>query len=114
MPKSEQPNQEHPQQFEDSLGELQQIVGQLERGQLGLEESMQQFERGIKLIRACSEQLNSAEQRIEILTGTRADGTPVTETFDAAATVESAAKPKKKRTRAKKQPEPEAEGETLF
>jgi len=115
MPDPEQPYpQESPQTFENSLGELQRIVSQLEHGQLGLEDSMQQFERGIQLIRACSKQLESAEQRIEVLTGTRADGSPVTQPFDAAATVEDASKPKKKRTKQRKPKEPEPESETLF
>ncbi len=72
--------------FETSLSELQQIVSQLEDGSLPLEESMQQFERGVHLLRNCYQVLESAEHRIEILTGTDRDGTVRTEPFDATAT----------------------------
>ena len=74
--------------FEESLMELQQIVGGLEEGTLGLEESMQRFEKGIKLLRDCYRVLEQAEQRIEILTGTDADGNPVIAPFDATATID--------------------------
>ena len=55
--------------FEGSIVELQSIVGQLEDGSLPLEESMQQFERGISLLRNCYQVIEQAEQRIEVLTG---------------------------------------------
>lgn len=74
--------------FEESVQELQQIVGQLEDGSLPLEESMQQFERGISLLRNCYQVLEQAEQRIEILTGVSEDGTAETAEFDASATFE--------------------------
>lgn len=72
--------------FEESLDELQQIVAELDDGSLGLEESMQRFEKGISLLRHCYEVLEQAEQRIEILTGTDSQGNPLTAPFDAAAT----------------------------
>src|SRR5213595_3737495 len=50
-----------PQNFETSLEEL-------ERGDLPLEKSLELFEQGVKLSRACQERLNEAERRIEILT----------------------------------------------
>lgn len=74
--------------FEASLGELQEIVATLEAGSTSLEESMQQFERGVGLLRNCYRVLEEAEQRIEILTGVDRDGQPRTEPFDAAATFE--------------------------
>jgi exodeoxyribonuclease VII small subunit len=75
--------------FEGSIVELQNIVGQLEDGSLPLEESMEQFERGISLLRNCYKVLEQAEQRIEILTSVAEDGTVQTETFDASATFDS-------------------------
>lgn len=72
--------------FEDSLAELQQIVGRLEDGSLPLEESMQQFETGIGLLRQCYQVLESAEARIEILTGADREGNPRTKPFDSSAT----------------------------
>ena len=53
--------------FEKSLGELEKIVGKLEEGDLALEESLELFEKGIKLSRECRERLTNAERRIEVL-----------------------------------------------
>lgn len=75
--------------FEGSIVELQNIVGQLEDGSLPLEESMEQFERGISLLRNCYQVLEQAEQRIEVLTSVAEDGTVETESFDASATFNS-------------------------
>ncbi|MGZ0169903.1 MAG: exodeoxyribonuclease VII small subunit [Planctomycetales bacterium] len=72
--------------FEGSIVELQNIVGQLEDGSLPLEESMEQFERGISLLRNCYQVLEQVEQRIEVLTSVAEDGTVETEDFDASAT----------------------------
>ena len=54
--------------FEDSLARLEQIVGQLETGNLPLEESLKVFEEGIAMARHCARYLEEAEKRIEILT----------------------------------------------
>ena len=75
--------------FEASLTELQEIVQSLEEGAQGLELSLQQFERGIGLLRNCYALLESAEQKIEVLTGLDPQGQPVTETFDATSTLSS-------------------------
>ena len=56
------------QNFETSLEELERIVRELERGDLPLEKSLELFEQGVKLSRACQERLSEAERRIEILT----------------------------------------------
>ncbi len=53
--------------FEASLEALEQIVRELERGDLSLERSLELFERGIKLSRECQERLSQAERRIEVL-----------------------------------------------
>lgn len=53
--------------FEESLGELDTIVQNLEQGDLGLEESMALFERGLKLSQLSQEKLQSAEQKVQIL-----------------------------------------------
>jgi exodeoxyribonuclease VII small subunit len=53
--------------FEDSLARLEQIVSQLEAGNLPLEESLKVFEEGIALARHCARYLEEAEKRIEIL-----------------------------------------------
>ena len=64
--------------FEDSLAELEKIVGQLEQGDLALEESLELFEIGVRLSRECQERLNQAERRIEVLLKDR-NGEPALE-----------------------------------
>lgn len=53
--------------FEASLEALEQIVRELERGDLPLEKSLELFEQGIRLSRECQERLTQAERRIEVL-----------------------------------------------
>ena len=53
--------------FEKSLQQLEKIVNNMESGELGLEESLQQFEKGIKLARSCQDTLANAELRVEHL-----------------------------------------------
>lgn len=59
--------------FEQSINDLEQIVKQLEKGELTLEESLKQFEKGVSLARKCQEVLNQAEQKIERLTAAQSD-----------------------------------------
>lgn len=59
--------QEQGRSFEASLEALEQIVRQLESGDLPLEKSLELFEQGIRLSRECQERLSQAERRIEIL-----------------------------------------------
>jgi exodeoxyribonuclease VII small subunit len=91
-----EPDAETPQTFEGALSQLQQIVLELEDGQLGLELSLSRFEEGIRILRSCFRILEQAEQRIEILTGQDAAGNPLTAPFDATATFEGSEKPAKK------------------
>lgn len=56
-----------PKTFEASLNELEEIVKQLEEGDLPLEDSLRLFESGVKLSRECRERLVNAERRIEVL-----------------------------------------------
>ena len=53
--------------FEKSLQHLEKIVAQMESGELGLEESLEQFEKGIKLAKNCQDTLANAELRVEQL-----------------------------------------------
>ena len=53
--------------FEAALDELETLVQRLERGELSLEESLSQFERGIDLSRRCQKALAEAQQKVEIL-----------------------------------------------
>ncbi len=56
-----------PPDFEQALAELESIVERLEQGDLSLDESLQQFERGVQLTRTCQGALKQAEQKVEIL-----------------------------------------------
>jgi len=53
--------------FEAALEELEQLVERMERGDISLEESLKDFERGIELTRNCQEALRNAEQKVQIL-----------------------------------------------
>ena len=53
--------------FEKSLEELEGLVERMEHGDLTLEESLKDFERGIELTRACQKALQEAEQRVRQL-----------------------------------------------
>ncbi len=59
--------EQDPVSFESALKELEGIVKQLETGEAKLEESLQLFERGIRLSRFCSQKLEEAEKKIEML-----------------------------------------------
>lgn len=56
-----------PKTFEDALGELEQILSDIEDGEVGLEESLLKYERGNFLIGHCRGVLNRAEKQIELL-----------------------------------------------
>jgi exodeoxyribonuclease VII small subunit len=53
--------------FETSLQQLEQLVQQMERGKLTLEQSLAAFEQGVKLNRACQQALDTAEQKVNLL-----------------------------------------------
>lgn len=59
--------QQDPASFESALKELEGIVKQLESGEAKLEEALLLFERGIRLSRYCSQKLEEAEKKIELL-----------------------------------------------
>ena len=55
--------------FEKSIARLEEIVRALDDGSAPLDESLKLFEEGVGLVRACTEMLDSAEQKVKILTG---------------------------------------------
>lgn len=79
--KSVKENTEAPS-FEESLGELEAIVGELESGKLGLADALARYEQGVKHLKSCHQLLERAERKIELLSGVDADGKEVTEPFD--------------------------------
>ena len=68
--------------FEESLAKLEEIVRQLEEGQLGLSDSLARYEEGVKHLKLCYQSLQFAERKIELLAGLDADGNPITQPFD--------------------------------
>jgi len=54
--------------FETSLKELEQLVEKMEDGELSLQASLQQFERGVSLSRHCHSMLEKARQTVTVLT----------------------------------------------
>ena len=56
-----------PLPFETALAELESLVGQLEQGELTLDDALQRFERGVALVRNCQHALQTAEQKVDQL-----------------------------------------------
>jgi len=55
--------------FEEAIARLDEIVQRLEEGNIALDESLNLFEEGIGLAKYCSERLDAAEGRLQILMG---------------------------------------------
>lgn len=53
--------------FEQALKRLEEIVGQLESGEVPLESALKLYEEGVKLSRLCTQQLQDAERRVDLL-----------------------------------------------
>jgi exodeoxyribonuclease VII small subunit len=66
--------------FESAMERLEEILHTLENGNVDLDASLKLYEEGIALVRACSNQLEKAEQRVKILQ-TQSDGSVVLEDF---------------------------------
>ncbi|MDX1514540.1 MAG: exodeoxyribonuclease VII small subunit [Gammaproteobacteria bacterium] len=67
--------------FERALDELEKLVERMDEGELGLEESLKLYERGIELSKACQKALDAAEKRIRVLSEN--DGEARLEPFEA-------------------------------
>ncbi|MFT6269762.1 MAG: exodeoxyribonuclease VII small subunit [Alphaproteobacteria bacterium] len=64
--------------FEQAMAELDTIVLEMERGEIPLEASLKQFERGVTLARYTQKLLQDAEQKVSILTSTNDNSSPDT------------------------------------
>ena len=53
--------------FEQALAELESVVAKMESGDLTLEDSLKEYERGMALSQTCQKMLSDAEQRVQIL-----------------------------------------------
>ncbi len=59
--------------FEQAIKRLEEIVAELEEGNLPLEESLKIYEEGVELTKFCSAKLNETEDKIKTLVKTGAD-----------------------------------------
>lgn len=73
---------EAPLAFDDALARLTAIIERLESGDLGLEESLREFEEGVRLARRTQDALDRAEAKVEKLLALDADGAPVVEELE--------------------------------
>ena len=67
--------------FEQALAQLEQIVAQIEQGKISLEESIDQYAKGTELVEKCRSILDSAEQKIQILSKNSANQAVVEQTL---------------------------------
>ncbi len=83
--------------FEQSIARLEEIVRDLEDGQLTLEAALTKYETGVSLLRNCYEKLTIAEAKISLLAGLDAEGKPILEPFEHSASAGSEASDRKRR-----------------
>jgi exodeoxyribonuclease VII small subunit len=57
--------------FEEALKKLEEIVNQLESGDVSLDASLAKYEEGVKLVKLCQKKLENAKKKIEILVKTK-------------------------------------------
>jgi exodeoxyribonuclease VII small subunit len=67
--------------FEQAIERLEKIVADMEAAELPLEDILKKYEDGTRLVRFCSQKLEEAEKKIELLTR-KADGTVMLEPFE--------------------------------
>ncbi|AKJ96003.1 exodeoxyribonuclease VII small subunit [Thioalkalivibrio versutus] len=64
---TDSPSADSPAEFEASLEALEALVARMESGELGLEQSLGEFQRGMELVNRCQLALDDAQRRIEAL-----------------------------------------------
>ena len=74
-----QPADPLPQDFEAALAELESLAARMNDGNLGLDESIALYQRGVALAQVCQQRLESVEQQVQVLQG------QLLQPFDAAA-----------------------------
>lgn len=67
--------------FEQSIKQLEQIVTELEAGELPLEQAIKKFEEGMELSRFCSQKLEETERKITLLMQDNSTGRPIEKPF---------------------------------
>ncbi len=87
MPAKSKPAKENEPAFEEAMARLEEIVEKMENADLPLEEMIDRYEEGVRLVAVCSSKLDAAEKRIQIITK-KASGEDSVEDFEAPATLE--------------------------
>jgi exodeoxyribonuclease VII small subunit len=104
--------------FEQAMDRLEQTVARLEDGQLGLDESLAQYEKGIQFLRLCYQQLEKARRKIELLAGIDENGevrsTPFEESAMSLEEKQAARSQRRSRSRGDDTPPAMDDGGTLF
>ncbi len=67
---------EKTQTFEQHMAELEKLVARMEQGDVPLDEALQAFEQGMKLVTVCKEQLSQAEMKVEKVMNAQGDTVP--------------------------------------
>ena len=90
--------------FESSMRQLQEILSDLESGNLSLSDSLAKYESGVGHLAACQKFLTTARSKIEQLTAVDEDGQIISQPYDAEATMDkqSGRSPEKKKRARKK------------
>lgn len=60
--------------FEEALSRLEELVNELEGGNVQLDDMLKKYEEGAKLIKFCLTKLEKAEKKIQLLSGSKEDG----------------------------------------
>lgn len=53
--------------IEEQLIKIQEIASELENGNLGLEEALEKYEEGVRLVRGCADQIDRVQKRIKVI-----------------------------------------------
>ena len=64
-----QPTEPLPQDFEAALAELETLAARMNDGDLGLDESIALYQRGVALAQVCQQRLAAVEQQVQVLQG---------------------------------------------
>ncbi len=67
MPEKKPDDKQPKLSFEEALEKLEQIVSDIETGRVPLEQSIEKYEQGVKLVKQCRTILDTAEKRIQLL-----------------------------------------------
>ena len=82
MSKTEQAKPRAPKTFEEASVRLDELVAQMESGNLPLDKTVAAFEEGRKLVAFCTEKLNEVQRRVELIKTKEEDGSLAREPFE--------------------------------